>query len=368
MAKTSVIPFLLLALLVAVQAQDFFPSDFPSEDSSLFSESDFPDDDDSDEINSLPLLSQPFPLQTQSQNSFPSEINLSFDFQGANSPFMTNPLDSSDDPLSSSSSDSEFLGEEDSQDEPNSILPDLPKVPPLLPHEPVSPPPLPSETPSTPPPTPSEAPDSPLPPSASPRVPSPSSPTTCKGKCAAKCNKKKVPLLHNLCSKVCKKRCVLLYAQVVYNCTDKCAEAMPNTFKSDEKKVAGYGLDSGGQSSVACTSDSEHVSDIHDEVMNLLNNSDNNDVGIADDDDKAEEEITSMNMNINVDYKSPDGVLDHDSEALLSSIDDVMNLIGDDVIQGSEEKVPEKDEFLVWFDRIVTYDAELSMCHDFFAN
>ncbi|OMO65578.1 hypothetical protein CCACVL1_21485 [Corchorus capsularis] len=247
MAKTSVISFLLLALLVAVQAQDFIPSDFPSEDSSLFSElSDSPDDDDSDEINSLPLRSQPFALQTQSQNSFPSEINLSFDFQGANnSPFMTNPADSSDDPLSSSSSDSEFLGEEDSsQDEPNSILPDLPKVPPLLPHEPVSPPPLPSETPSTPPPTPSEtpeAPDTPLPPSASPRVPSaPSSPTTCKGKCFAKCNKKKVPLLHNLCSKVCKKRCVLLYAQVVYNCTDKCAEAMPNTFKSDEKKVAGY--------------------------------------------------------------------------------------------------------------------------------
>ncbi|OMO54269.1 hypothetical protein COLO4_36533 [Corchorus olitorius] len=246
MAKISLIPFLLLALLVAVQAQDFIPSDFPSEDSSLFSElSDFPDDDDSDEINSLPLRSQHFALQTQSQNSFPSEINLSFDFQGANSPFMTNPADSSDDPLSSSSSDSEFLaGEEDSQDEPNSILPDLPKVPPLLPHEPVSPPPLPSETPSTPPPTPSEtpeAPDTPLPPSASPEfllLPHHQQPA--KGKCFAKCNKKKVPLLHNLCSKVCKKRCVLLYAQLVYNCTDKCAEAMPNTFKSDEKKVAGY--------------------------------------------------------------------------------------------------------------------------------
>ncbi|OMO65577.1 hypothetical protein CCACVL1_21484 [Corchorus capsularis] len=111
------------------------------------------------------------------------------------------------------------------------------------------------------------------------------------------------------------------------------------------------GLDSStGQLSVASNSDSEHVSEIHDEVMNLLNNSDDNDdVGIADDDHKAE---------------------------ALPSIDDVMNLIGDDVIQGSEEKVPEKDEFLVWFRGAVKYDTELtyeydtelSTFHDFFAN
>ncbi|OMO53802.1 hypothetical protein CCACVL1_28325 [Corchorus capsularis] len=189
----------IMLLLVAVQAQEFFPSSSSSEDSSLLSEFDFPED-----FNSPPApVTNQFSLETQSddadQNSLFSESEFPADSEV--------PFESQDFPM-----------------ETDSLNKKLP-LPPYHRHH--SPPPSPSKTP---------LPD--IAPSPS-QVPF-SAPKSCKPKCAKKCSNKEVPLLHNLCTKACRRRCFLTYAQMIYKCTNKCAESMPKNFNSDGKKAAEY--------------------------------------------------------------------------------------------------------------------------------
>ncbi|KAG8483248.1 hypothetical protein CXB51_022187 [Gossypium anomalum] len=79
-----------------------------------------------------------------------------------------------------------------------------------------------------------------LSPVEAPHPPKPNPDNTCKLKCSTKCLKQDIPILHNLCNKVCKLRCLYHYADLIYSCTDRCAESMPNKFKSDKKKEAAY--------------------------------------------------------------------------------------------------------------------------------
>ncbi|KAK8623843.1 hypothetical protein V6N13_065206 [Hibiscus sabdariffa] len=94
------------------------------------------------------------------------------------------------------------------------------------------------------PPPPSPAPSPPEVPAPSPSetpAPSPSPPkNTCKHKCLTKCNNFKFPILRRLCVHVCERKCLLSYSVQIYNCTAVCAQSMPNIFKSDKKKAAGY--------------------------------------------------------------------------------------------------------------------------------
>ncbi|XP_021291007.1 uncharacterized protein LOC110421688 [Herrania umbratica] len=229
----------IMLLLAAVQAQELFPSDYPSsEETSLLSESEFPQDS---EDTNLRLQTQQVPLKTQSfseETSLPSDSEFPQDSEGTSLPLETQQLPIETQSFSGETSlPPEFVFPQDSED--NS----LPLETQQLPIEtdshseirppPQSPAPLPSETPSPPEtPLPTQAPISPK----RPWTPE----NTCKTKCATACMSKKVPILHNLCNKVCRKRCILLYSQLIYNCTNHCAESMPKNFKSDKKKVAGY--------------------------------------------------------------------------------------------------------------------------------
>ncbi|OMO95293.1 hypothetical protein COLO4_16013 [Corchorus olitorius] len=168
----------IMLLLVAVQAQEFFPSS-SSEDSSLLSEFDFPQD-----FNSPPApVTNQFSLETQSdadQNTLFSESEFPADSEV--------PFESQDFPM-----------------ETDSLSKKLP-LPPNHHHH--SPPPSPSKTP---------LPD--LAPSPS-QVPDFTTPKSCKPKCAKKCSDKEVPLLHNLCTKAYGKK----VAEYVNNFYKKCVK------------------------------------------------------------------------------------------------------------------------------------------------
>ncbi|KAK8604423.1 hypothetical protein V6N13_099365 [Hibiscus sabdariffa] len=57
---------------------------------------------------------------------------------------------------------------------------------------------------------------------------------TCKYKCSLKRRKENFPQLQKLCRQVCKKKCLLRYSVLIYHCTSRCAESMPENFKSDK--------------------------------------------------------------------------------------------------------------------------------------
>ncbi|KAK8278935.1 hypothetical protein V6Z11_D09G077200 [Gossypium hirsutum] len=48
------------------------------------------------------------------------------------------------------------------------------------------------------------------------------------------------PNPENTCKLNCKLRCLYHYADLIYTCTGRCAESMPNNFKSEKKKGAAY--------------------------------------------------------------------------------------------------------------------------------
>ncbi|KAK8478331.1 hypothetical protein V6N13_073715 [Hibiscus sabdariffa] len=92
----------------------------------------------------------------------------------------------------------------------------------------------------------------PTPPPPSPAPPSPTKPApcppkhpwtlddTCKTRCSTMCIRHKVPILNNLCNGICGRRCILYYAQLIYNCTVHCSYSMPKLVKCDKKKEAAY--------------------------------------------------------------------------------------------------------------------------------
>ncbi|GMI76453.1 hypothetical protein HRI_001314600 [Hibiscus trionum] len=94
--------------------------------------------------------------------------------------------------------------------------------------------------------------ETPPPPPPSPAPPSPTKPApcppkhawtlddTCKTRCSAMCMRHKVPFLNSLCNGICGRRCILYYAQLIYNCTVHCAHSMPKLVKCDKKKEAAY--------------------------------------------------------------------------------------------------------------------------------
>ncbi|MBA0858638.1 hypothetical protein Goshw_029065 [Gossypium schwendimanii] len=181
----------IVLVLIAVQVDGFFPFDYESEfaqnfhENSLLSESQVyePQSHYFHEVN-------PEETSLLSQSDLPHDSFQTQNFESTNLPFET-------------------------QQFPFEINPN---------HRIKSPSPSPLEV-SSPAPSPVEA---------------PHPENTCKLKCSTKCLKQDIPILHNLCNKVCKLRCLYHYADLIYTCTDRCAESMPNNFKSDKKKGAAY--------------------------------------------------------------------------------------------------------------------------------
>ncbi|XVE81978.1 hypothetical protein DITRI_Ditri15bG0110000 [Diplodiscus trichospermus] len=194
----------IMLLIVAGEAQEFFPFDYSSsEETSLLTESEFLQDFQDTKFS---LETQNFPSKTQ---SYSGKTSLS-----------------SESEFPDVSEDSQEIFETQqfpSETESNSEIYSPPPSPEPLP----SPSPSPSETP-----LPAKAPLSPKRPWTPEKM--------CKTRCAANCMRKKVPILHNLCNKVCRKRCILHYSQLIYHCTSHCAKSMPKKFKSDKKKEASY--------------------------------------------------------------------------------------------------------------------------------
>ncbi|KAK8623845.1 hypothetical protein V6N13_065208 [Hibiscus sabdariffa] len=71
--------------------------------------------------------------------------------------------------------------------------------------------------------------------------PSPSEPENCINyKCSLNCSKTEIPILRGLCDQVCSTECQLRHSIQLYNCIFRCAESMPEIFKSDKEKAARY--------------------------------------------------------------------------------------------------------------------------------
>ncbi|MBA0615056.1 hypothetical protein Godav_015250 [Gossypium davidsonii] len=196
----------IVLVLIAVQVDGFFRFDYESEfaqnfdENSLLSESQVyePQSHYFHEVN-------PEETSLLSQSDLPHDSFETQNFESTNLPFET-------------------------QQFPFEINPN---------HRIKSPSPSPLQV-SSPAPSPVEVPSPAPSPTEAPHPPKPNPENTCKLKCSTKCLKQDIPILHNLCNKVCKLRCLYHYADLIYTCTDRCAESMPNNFKSDKKKGAAY--------------------------------------------------------------------------------------------------------------------------------
>ncbi|KAB2012159.1 hypothetical protein ES319_D09G070400v1 [Gossypium barbadense] len=212
----------VLLVLIAVQVNGFFPFDYESEfaQNSLDFQN-FPSNSDSDE-NSLFSESHVYEPQSQYFHQVnPEETSLLSQSELPHDSFQTQNFESTNLPF-------------ETQQFPFEINAN---------HRIKSPSPSPAPSPvqvSSPAPSPVEVPSPAPSPVEALHPPKPNPDNICKLKCSTKCLKQEIPILHNLCCRVCKLRCLYHYADLIYTCTNRCAESMPNTFKSDEKKEAAY--------------------------------------------------------------------------------------------------------------------------------
>ncbi|GMJ02021.1 hypothetical protein HRI_003871300 [Hibiscus trionum] len=229
MKKSVLLANLISALLIVlVAAEDPFDieSDFSqdSEASTIFQESQYFPDSNPDEPS---LLSQSeFPQDSQETKYFPqsndegtslfSELEHPHDsFEAQNFPEKTPQFSES-----GFSQEFEYPEQSFELDAPRKIKPSPPPPPP-------SPGPSPSEAPA---PSPSEEP-----------APSPAERRNmCISRCLPKCRKVEPPILRLLCLRLCERKCFLRNSVLIYNCTVRCAETMPQIFKSYKKRAAGY--------------------------------------------------------------------------------------------------------------------------------
>ncbi|XWS20335.1 hypothetical protein CRYUN_Cryun31cG0092500 [Craigia yunnanensis] len=63
---------------------------------------------------------------------------------------------------------------------------------------------------------------------------------TCEDNCYLKCSSVIIKFLYKLCVKTCKLGCKIIQSELMYNCTNNCAQPMPASLNSDERQTDSY--------------------------------------------------------------------------------------------------------------------------------